>query len=411
MTMTAPPAIAPLEALPEGSGAAQMSPLSRGMRTMAAGVLGTTGSLGAAWLALADRAGSSVLVSFQALITSPAAAAAAATGLVLAALCRSALRNATAPATVSDAPTSAGNSPLLNQVMPVWRTQLDAARTHADASANNLLEAFGEIDNRLDQAIRITEAAQSDVSTTSVDDLVRENEEALNQLIAPMRAALETRDHVMEALNKVTTEAAALREIALQVRQLAKRTSMVALNASVEASRAGERGSGFATVAQEVRQLALQSGEAGASMLSLTSRLEARLQALNNEAAVQDSSDEALRAEADASARAAISGLLRSMSEVSRSTRGLREAGQAVREQVERTLIGFQSQDRLNQMLGSIVDDIERMHQWIEQGGDLSRAQAIAWLERLESSYTMEEQRTVHHGQSAIERSSSVDFF
>jgi methyl-accepting chemotaxis protein len=295
--------------------------------------------------------------------------------------------------------------------MPVWRTQLDAARSHADASANNMLEAFSEIDGRLDQAIRITEAAQSDVAQLSVDDLVNQNQEALTQLLQPMRRALDSRDAVMRELEKVTVEAVGLREVANQVRQLAKRTGMVALNASVEASRAGASGSGFATVAQEVRQLAQQSGEAGARMVSLTARLETHLQVLNTQAAAHDGDDEALRAEADAGARAAISGLLRSLSEVNRSTRGLREAGQAVREQVERTLMGFQSQDRLNQMLGTIVEDIERMHAWLEQGGDLSQAQAIAWLERLESSYTMEDQRTVHHGQTSIERSSSVDFF
>jgi methyl-accepting chemotaxis protein len=295
--------------------------------------------------------------------------------------------------------------------MPVWRTQLDAARSHADASANNLLEAFGAIDGRLDQAIRITEDAQSDVAKLSVDDLVSQNQSALDQLLQPMRRALDSRDAVLRELEQVTAEAISLREVANQVRQLAKRTGMVALNASVEASRAGASGSGFATVAQEVRQLAQQSGNAGARMVSLTSRLETHLQVLNTKAATQDGEDEALRSEADACARAAISGLLRSLSEVNRSTRGLREAGQAVREQVERTLMGFQSQDRLNQMLGTIVEDIERMHAWLEQGGDLSQAQAIAWLERLESSYTMEDQRTVHHGQSSIERSSSVDFF
>ena len=303
------------------------------------------------------------------------------------------------------------NTPLLTEVMPVWRTQLDSARNHADSSANTMLEAFGAIDGRLDEAIRITEQAQAEVGTLSVDDLVDQNQEAINQLLSPIRRAVATRDQLLTELETVSSEATSLREIANQVRQLAKRTSMVALNASVEASRAGERGSGFATVAAEVRQLAQQSSTAGASMQSLTARLETRLQELRTQAAVHDSSDEALQAEADASARAAISGLLRSVSEVNRSSRGLREAGQAVREQVERTLVSFQSQDRLNQMLGNIVDDIERMQQWLEQGGDLSKAQANVWLERLESSYTMEEQRTVHFGQSAIERSSSVDFF
>jgi methyl-accepting chemotaxis protein len=73
--------------------------------------------------------------------------------------------------------------------------------------------------------------------------------------------------------------------------------------------------------------------------------------------------------------------------------------------------MGFQSQDRLSQMLAGITTDMQRLSDWLVDDGDLGAAQAADWLARLESSYTMDEQRNQHHGNASIQRSSGVDFF
>lgn len=300
---------------------------------------------------------------------------------------------------------------LIEQVVPVWHRQVMAARHHAEESTGAILQAFSSIDERLEQAVRLAEQSSTDLSGANVDALIDNNDAVLSNLLEPLRAAIGQRDEALSEIERVAEAIDELRQGAARVRQLARRINMVAINASVESARAGSRSGSFAVLAEEVRTLAQQSTQDAGRMLSQSNQLEERLRGLRVQAATRDSSDEELRAQADASARRAIGGLLESVGQVSRSSRGLRQAGSEVRAEVERVLMGFQAQDRFNQMLGSICEDMERLQQWLHQQGDLSANQAAMWLERLEASYTMEAQRTQHHGQRLIEREAQVEFF
>lgn len=300
---------------------------------------------------------------------------------------------------------------LIEQVVPVWHRQVQAARDHAERSTGEILSAFTMIDARLEEAVRLAEQSSMDLSGANVDALIDNNDAVLATLVEPLRAAIGQRDEALAEIARVGAAIDELRQGASRVRQLARRINMVAINAAVESARAGSRAGSFAVLAEEVRQLAQQSTADASRMLSLSNQLDEQLRGLRLLAATRDSSDEELRAQADASARRAIGGLLDSVGQVSRSSRGLREAGSAVRNEVERVLMGFQAQDRFNQMLGSIGEDMERLEQWMQQRGDLSNNQATVWLARLEAAYTMEEQRTQHHGQRVIEREAQVEFF
>lgn len=112
----------------------------------------------------------------------------------------------------------------------------------------------------------------------------------LRQLALENRARL---DRSSQVLAELSTEAAAgvesvealvqasgdIRTFVTQVRKLARQSKLLALNAAMEAARAGDEGEGFAVVANEVRRLAAMSADAAERTEAVVSSVLARVDA------------------------------------------------------------------------------------------------------------------------------------
>lgn len=302
---------------------------------------------------------------------------------------------------------------LTRQVVPVWNRNVDGARHHAEQSMNALVNSFSVISQHLDHAIGSSPGAAS-LDGESVDLLIARHQSDIDALLAHTRQIAHLKDDMHQGLVELGTTLTEMQGLTREVQTISRATHLLALNASAEASRAhGDQASaaGFAVVAREVRTLASQSRDAGMAMGRRVQAMHDRIEALSHKAARLDTDEDELLLQAEQDARRLVRSLLQGIVDVSRSQRTLHEAGAQVQGEIERILVGLQSQDRLNQMLGSVTDDMVRLQKWLEGQEDSAARSATLWLERLEASYTMEEMRSTLHDTVAVEKESSVEFF
>jgi methyl-accepting chemotaxis protein len=107
-----------------------------------------------------------------------------------------------------------------------------------------------------DQAKNVSERAQKAVSTSE------SGRQATADTIQRMNMIKDQMEAIGETVVRLSEQGKAIEEIIGTVQDLADQSNLLAVNASIEAARAGDQGKGFAVVAQEIKNLADQSRKA-----------------------------------------------------------------------------------------------------------------------------------------------------
>jgi methyl-accepting chemotaxis protein len=94
-----------------------------------------------------------------------------------------------------------------------------------------------------------------------------------------MRQIREQMESIAESIVRLSEQSQAIGEIMLTVNDLAEQSNLLAVNASIEAAKAGEQGKGFAVVAQEVRSLAEQSKQAAVQVRGILNETQKAMNA------------------------------------------------------------------------------------------------------------------------------------
>ncbi len=164
--------------------------------------------------------------------------------------------------------------------------QMAAASQEVSASIEEVASSTNEFSSALDLINENTQSMSKTVE--SIAHQAVQGEDAIEDIINQMDALRKNTQNMSDDVANLGTLSDKIGKIVDAISAIADQTNLLALNAAIEAARAGEHGRGFAVVADEVRTLAEQSAEATSEITSLISQIQGGISATVSDMSVSE---------------------------------------------------------------------------------------------------------------------------
>jgi methyl-accepting chemotaxis protein len=176
--------------------------------------------------------------------------------------------------------------------------EIAASTPQMTASTQEVASTTGDLTERANQQALVVRAAAEDAGkileiahelaagatqaaerNAALARLARSHRERLDESTAELARLAEEIERGATEAEALATASGHIEKFITQAKVIAKQTHMLALNASIEAARAGDEGRGFSVVAEEVRKLASQAAKAATSTSDSVQSIVAQVQA------------------------------------------------------------------------------------------------------------------------------------
>ncbi|MBL8468634.1 methyl-accepting chemotaxis protein [Methyloversatilis discipulorum] len=182
---------------------------------------------------------------------------------------------------------------------------------------------------------------------------------------------------LVELTEGIARETEGVRALLGEIGGISKQTNLLALNAAIEAARAGEAGRGFAVVADEVRDLSARTSDFSQQIVTLVDRVQANVKMTESALAHMAAQDMTFALESKTRVETVVRGLEMLHQRRQQSIVDLGASVERVNQAVAHAVTSLQFQDMTSQLIGHVQKRIDAIDGVCASVRELSRAAAL----------------------------------
>ncbi|WP_313295109.1 methyl-accepting chemotaxis protein [Stutzerimonas nitrititolerans] len=198
-------------------------------------------------------------------------------------------------------------------------------------------------------------AAQAAASAQAADREAQQGQQVVHETVSSIESVSVEVEHTASAIQRLEADSQNISAVLEVIRGVAEQTNLLALNAAIEAARAGEQGRGFAVVADEVRTLASRTQQSTLEIQQVIEQLQSgarnAAEVMHRGRAQVDSS--VLQAQQAGSSLTSITSAVASISDMNVQITSAAEQQSAVSDEISQNVVNInQVADRVTEAAG-----------------------------------------------------------